>query len=87
MPQCAFLAAATSDNTRQAYRSAIKHYLDWGGVLPADEPAVIRYLVRYADALNPRTLAEEDGQGAADRGSGTDRGDTGQPGYAKGGAR
>lgn len=53
----AFLAAATSDNTRQAYRSAIKHYLDWGGVLPADEPAVIRYLVRYADALNPRTLA------------------------------
>lgn len=53
----AFLTAATSHNTRQAYRSAIKHYLDWGGVLPADEPAVIRYLVRYADALNPRTLA------------------------------
>lgn len=52
-----FLAAATSDNTRQAYRSAISHYLDWGGVLPADEPAVIRYLVRYADTLNPRTLA------------------------------
>ena len=40
----AFLVAATSDNTRQAYRSAIKHYLDWGGVLPADEPVVIRYL-------------------------------------------
>ncbi|WP_082491248.1 site-specific integrase [Duganella sp. Leaf126] len=53
----AFLAAATSENTRQAYRSAINHYLDWGGVLPADEPAVIRYLVRYADTLNPRTLA------------------------------
>ncbi len=53
----AFLAAATSDNTRQVYRSAINHYLDWGGVLPADEPAVIRYLVRYADTLNPRTLA------------------------------
>lgn len=53
----AFLAAATSDNTRRAYRSAIRHYLDWGGVLPADEPAIIRYLVRYADTLNPRTLA------------------------------
>lgn len=52
-----FLTAATSDNTRHAYRSAIKHYLDWGGMLPADEPAIIRYLVRYADALNPRTLA------------------------------
>jgi integrase len=53
----AFLAAATSNNTRHAYRSAIKHYLDWGGMLPTDEPAVIRYLVRYADTLNPRTLA------------------------------
>ncbi|KQV45217.1 integrase [Massilia sp. Root335] len=53
----AFLAAATSDNTRRTYRSSIRHYLDWGGVLPADEPAVIRYLVYFADALNPRTLA------------------------------
>jgi hypothetical protein len=54
---CVFLAAATSDNTRRAYRSAIKHYLDWGGMQPADEPAIVRYLVRYADALKPRTRA------------------------------
>lgn len=53
----AFLAAATSDNTRQAYRSAIKHFLDWGGLLPADEAAVIRYLVHFADSLSPRTLS------------------------------
>ncbi|XLZ71411.1 tyrosine-type recombinase/integrase [Massilia sp. SR12] len=53
----AFLAAATSDNTRQAYRSAIKHFLDWGGLLPTDEAAVIRYLVHFADRLSPRTLA------------------------------
>jgi integrase len=53
----AFLAAATTDNTRQAYRSAIKHYLEWGGVLPADEQSIIRYLVGFADSLNPRTLA------------------------------
>lgn len=53
----AFLAAATAENTRQAYRSAIKHFLEWGGMLPADEAAVIRYLMRYCDALNPRTLA------------------------------
>lgn len=53
----AFLAAATSENTRQAYRSAIKHFMDWGGVLPADEAAVIRYLVHFADRLSPRTLA------------------------------
>lgn len=51
------LAAATSANTRAAYRSAVKHYLDWGGLLPAQEPAVIRYLVHFADTLNPRTLA------------------------------
>jgi site-specific recombinase XerD len=53
----AVLAAATSDNTRRAYRSAVNHYLAWGGVLPADEPAVIRYLMAFAESLNPRTLA------------------------------
>ncbi|MDM5179929.1 site-specific integrase [Massilia sp. DJPM01] len=53
----AFLAAATSDNTRRTYRSAIKHFLSWGGVLPADEPAMIRYLLAFSASLNPRTLA------------------------------
>jgi len=27
----AVLAAATADNTRRAYRSAVNHYLAWGG--------------------------------------------------------
>jgi integrase len=53
----AFLAAATSDNTRRAYRSAIRHFLAWGGVLPSDETTVVRYLLAYAQSLNPRTLA------------------------------
>lgn len=53
----AFLAAATADNTRRAYRSAIRHFLDWGGALPADEASVIRYLLAYSESLNPRTLA------------------------------
>lgn len=53
----AFLAAATSDNTRRTYRSAIRHFLAWGGVLPADEGVMIRYLLEYASMLNPRTLA------------------------------
>ncbi|MDY7574609.1 site-specific integrase [Actimicrobium sp. CCI2.3] len=52
-----FLAAATSDNTRRTYRAAIRHFLLWGGVLPADESVVIRYLLAHADSLNPRTLA------------------------------
>lgn len=53
----AFLAAATSDNTRRTYRSAIRHFHTWGGVLPCDEAAIIRYLLVYAESLNPRTLA------------------------------
>lgn len=53
----AFLTAATSDNTRRTYRSAIRHFLVWGGVLPGDEATVIRYLLAYAQTLNPRTLA------------------------------
>jgi len=51
------LEAATSDNTRRTYQSAINHFLDWGGLLPAHESAVIRYLMHFADSLNPRTLA------------------------------
>lgn len=115
------LAAATADNTRRAYRSAVNHYLAWGGVLPADEVATIRYLLAYAATLNPRTLAapdrvvavarppgiplsyvdadgaqdpdrdraharppKEEGQGAADRGLGADRGAAGQPRHAEG---
>ena len=53
----AFLAAATSDNTRRTYRSAVRHFLAWGGALPGDEAMVIRYLLAYAPSLNPRTLA------------------------------
>ncbi|OGS95252.1 MAG: integrase [Gallionellales bacterium RBG_16_56_9] len=53
----AFLAAATSDNTRRTYRSAIRHFLGWGGALPSDEATMIRYLLAYAPSLNPRTLA------------------------------
>lgn len=52
-----FLASATSPNTRRAYQSAIRHFLAWGGLLPADEPTIIRYLLACADTLNPRTIA------------------------------
>ena len=52
-----FLAAATSDNTRRTYRSAIRHFQACGGVLPCDEAALIRYLLSFAQVLNPRTLA------------------------------
>jgi integrase len=52
-----FLAAATSDNTRRAYRSAIRHFLNWGGALPADTQMLVRYLLTHSQSLNPRTLA------------------------------
>jgi integrase len=52
-----FISAATSENTRRTYRSAIRHFHAWGGVLPSDPAAVLRYLLAYSDSLNPRTLA------------------------------
>lgn len=52
-----YITAATSDNTRKAYRSDIKHFEQWGGRLPATPESVISYLQRYAETLNPRTLA------------------------------
>jgi len=53
----AFLEAATSRNTRLAYGAAIRHYQTWGGLLPASENDILRYLATFADTLNPRTLA------------------------------
>ncbi len=55
--QSEFLAAATSDNTRRAYRSAIRHFMNWGGQLPADVNTLINYLIEHAEILNPRTLS------------------------------
>lgn len=52
-----FLAAATAENTRRTYRSSVRHFVAWGGPLPADETAVVRYLLAHAETLNPRTLS------------------------------
>ncbi|UZE94527.1 tyrosine-type recombinase/integrase [Alkalimarinus alittae] len=51
-----YLQAATSDNTRKTYRSAIRHFERWGGRLPTDNETLIRYLVDHAESLNTRTL-------------------------------
>lgn len=51
-----YLQAATSENTRKTYRSAIRHFERWGGYLPTDKSVIIRYLLEHADSLNPRTL-------------------------------
>jgi integrase len=52
-----YVKAATADNTRKAYRSDVRHFERWGGLLPATTHCVISYLTHYAPTLNPRTLA------------------------------
>lgn len=51
-----YLQAATSENTRKAYRSAIRQFEKWGGRLPTDRDTVVRYLLSRAESLNSRTL-------------------------------
>jgi len=51
-----YLQAAPSDNTRKAYRSAIRQFEKWGGRLPTDRDTVVRYLLARAESLNARTL-------------------------------
>ncbi|MBK8971907.1 MAG: tyrosine-type recombinase/integrase [Hahellaceae bacterium] len=51
-----YLQAATSENTRKAYRSAIRQFEKWGGRLPTDRDTVVRYLLARADSLSVRTL-------------------------------
>ena len=49
--------AATRDNTRETYRSAVEHFeVHWGGKLPTTPENIGRYLVSYADSLAPSTL-------------------------------
>jgi integrase len=49
--------AATSVNTRRAYRSDLVHFLANGGRLPATAADVVAYLARYARELSIATLA------------------------------
>jgi integrase len=51
-----YLHAATSDNTRKAYRHDIRHFLRWGGFLPTTIEIIINYLQAHASSLNSRTL-------------------------------
>lgn len=51
-----YVKAATSSNTRQAYRKDILHFISWGGVLPTTPDVIVAYLKAYANQLNPRTL-------------------------------
>ncbi len=52
-----YLQTATAENTRRAYRAAIRHFERWGRRLPTTRETLIGYLLAYAETLNPRTLA------------------------------
>jgi len=54
-----YLQAATRDNTRRSYRSAIEHYeVAWGGFLPATADSIARYLADHAETLALNTLRQ-----------------------------
>lgn len=54
-----YLEAATRDNTRRSYQSAIRHYeIEWGGFLPASADNVARYLADHAQTLSINTLRQ-----------------------------
>jgi integrase len=51
------IKAATRENTRKSYRSAVEHFEDnWGGFLPATAESVARYLADHAETLSSATL-------------------------------
>jgi site-specific recombinase XerD len=54
-----YIHAATSENTRRSYRSAIEHYeSQWGGFLPATSDSISKYIAQYADTLSVNTLRQ-----------------------------
>src|SRR5262249_55308564 len=44
------------DNTRRAYQSDIRHFIEWGALLPTSAEVIMQYLQQHAKILNPRTL-------------------------------
>ena len=54
-----YLKAATRDNTRRSYQSAVRHFeVEWGGFLPASADSVARYLADHAQTLSINTLRQ-----------------------------
>lgn len=47
---------SVSDSTRVAYASDLKHFAEWGGVLPATPEMVAAYIAAYAGTLSVATI-------------------------------
>lgn len=50
------IEAATAPNTRRAYESDLRHFLAWGGKIPASEQMVARYLADHLPKMAMSTL-------------------------------
>jgi site-specific recombinase XerD len=54
-----YLDAATRENTRRSYESALRHFeVEWGGLLPASSQSVAHYLADHAGRLAANTLRQ-----------------------------
>lgn len=51
-----YLRAASAENTRRAYRADMRHFVDWGGRVPASDVVVAEYLAAHAGKLAVATL-------------------------------
>jgi site-specific recombinase XerD len=51
-----YIRAGTANNTRRAYQNDIRHFQEWGGLLPSSREQVCQYLVSYAESLSVNTL-------------------------------
>ncbi len=52
----AYVREAISANTRAAYQSDLRHFLGWGGTLPASDAMLADYLADHACSLTVATL-------------------------------
>lgn len=54
-----YLEAATRENTRRSYLSAVRHFeVEWGGHLPATADGIANYLAAFAGKLAINTLKQ-----------------------------
>lgn len=52
-----YIDAALADNTLRAYRADLKHFMAWGGTIPASPEQVAKYVAQHATSLAYTTLS------------------------------
>lgn len=52
-----YVQASLSQNTRRAYQSDLRHFVTWGGSIPATPQIIAKYLADHATNLSMATLA------------------------------